>query len=129
MTEVVSKTGRKQYQTEISNGNLSIFADENTANGGLGEGFAPQELLAASLASCTSITLRMYANRKQMDVDDIRVTVSLRKDHDNHIWFERQISVVGSISQEQSDRLLEVADKCPVHKILSQASVIQTLML
>lgn len=128
--KVTATTAKHNYSTNISNGRHGLVADETENHGGTDQGFVPQELLASSLAACTSITLRMYANRKNMDIDNIRVSVEIKADpqHSRTI-FERQIQIVGKISEAESNRLLEIADKCPVHKILQQECVIQTLMV
>jgi len=130
MNKISAITTKEKYKTELSNGTKTLIADENTQNGGKDAGFDPQELLSASLASCTSITLRMYADHKNMDIDKIEVTVEIKKDDTlKQTHFERSIKITGSISEDQSDRLLSVADKCPVHKILMGTSYINTLMV
>lgn len=105
-------------------------ADEPEAAGGSDQGPDPYELLLMSLGSCTSMTLRMYANRKQLPISDIRVR--LRQSHIHAkdceecesetgkvMRIEREITYQGTVTPEVRDRLLEIADKCPVHKTLS----------
>ena len=105
------------YSVKLQNGRHEFSADEPKDAGGTDTAPAPDELLEASLASCTAITLRMYADRKQWPVAAIEVTVALQRDNDKST-FTRSISVNGDITQEQRDRLLEIAKACPVSKTL-----------
>ena len=105
------------YSVKLQNGRHEFSADEPKEAGGTDTAPAPDELLEASLASCTAITLRMYADRKQWPVAAIEVTVALQRDNDKST-FTRSISVNGDITQEQRDRLLEIAKACPVSKTL-----------
>lgn len=85
------------------------------------------ELLAASLASCTGITLRMYANRKQWHVGNIDVTVSIEKEQAiDATRFERVISFSEDLGEEHIAKLLHIANHCPVHKLLIQTILINT---
>jgi len=105
------------------------LADEPTGVGGDNQGPDPYEQLLAALGSCTSMTLRMYANRKQWALSDVRVELSHERDHgpdcercdepDQVIdVIKRVIHVDGEIDEAQRRRLLEIADRCPVHKTL-----------
>lgn len=108
------------------------FADESKAVGGDDYGPNPYEMLLAALGSCTSMTVRMYANRKQWPLDDISVSLMHRKDTREAgavvDVFDRVITLVGeSLTEEQRQRMLEIANKCPVHKTLSSGRIeIQT---
>lgn len=109
------------YKTSISNGRNVQIADEPFENGGQDLGFSPTDLLCASLAACTSITLRMYADRKEMSVDEIHVDIWFEEDKELGITkLKRKIGLTGNITEEQRTRLLQIADKCHVHKILTQ---------
>ena len=128
MAKVLSHIGRDLYRIEIKTptGNV-IVADEPLDNGGQDKGFSPKELLAASLAACTSATIRMYADRKGWDVAEINTETELERDGEtNKTLISRKIQLVGNLDEAQKARLLIVANSCPVHKILSSQIVIET---
>lgn len=110
-------TGRTKYQTIINSGNHTTFTDEPESENGTDTAMPPFSLLMASLASCTSITLRMYIDRKMWVVDEIKVDVEMFS-IEGGTMFERRISFTGDLTDEQRERLELIADKCPVHKIL-----------
>ena len=111
-----------------------LLADEPVAYGGTDRGLSPYGLLAAGLGACTSMTLRMYARRKGWPLEGISVDVCHDKVHAQdalhpgaHVdRFKRVIRLSGDLSEEQRQRLLEVADKCPVHRTLEQGAIIET---
>lgn len=113
------------YRAEIRNGRHEIIADEPLNLGGGDTGPTPDELLEAALASCTAITLRMYANRKEWPVTGIHVAVYLERKEDKTI-FTRNIQIEGTIAEAQRERLLQIAKACPVSKTLSGAIEIST---
>lgn len=116
---------QEPYVTEISSETNSLIADEPVTHGGNDKGMAPMELLASSLAACTCITLRMYANRKQWDVQSIETYIDIES-KDTQTIFERKISFSGTLSNEQTERLLDIANHCPVHKLLTHTIKINT---
>ena len=120
-------TYKARYFTEISSATNDLIADEPISNGGTGKGFAPMELLASSLAACTSITLRMYADRKEWDLQSIEVTVDIERNNDTST-FERTIDLKGNLTEEQTHKLLDIANHCPIHKILNSYISIQTTL-
>jgi putative redox protein len=127
MTKISVKTGKELYKTEIKSARHVIISDEPESNGGKDLGFAPKELLAASLAACTSITLRMYANRKAWDLTDVKVEVTFDEDStENKLKIIRNIQLIGALETDQIARLLNIADKCPIHKILTNSIEIAT---
>ena len=105
------------YRVKLQDGRHEFAADEPMDKGGTDTGPAPDELLEASLASCTAITLRMYADRKEWKVTEIDVTVSLER-IDNKTIFTRSIKVEGDIDETQRERLLQIAKVCPVSKTM-----------
>jgi putative redox protein len=118
---VTASIGKEHYNTTLTYGAHAFFVDELPENGGKDTGPSPSGLIASSLASCTAITLRMYADRKGYDVEKIDVKVALtRKDESgiSHSLFEQKIFVTGNISESERKRLLEIADKCLIHKTL-----------
>ncbi len=135
MSEVLV-TSKTNLQNEVSYGVGQTFTtDEPVAAGGEDAGPDPYTLLLAALGSCISMTVRMYARRKQWPVETI--TVRLRQnrmhakdcevceDEEGFIHrIERSVSFTGNLSDEQHSRLQEIAHKCPVHKTLSSKIVI-----
>jgi putative redox protein len=107
----------EKYQVKLQNGRHEFVSDEPTDIGGADTGPAPDELLEASLASCTAITLRMYADRKNWKVAAIDVTVTLER-KDGKTIFTRDIVINGEVDEEQRSRLLQMAKACPVSKSL-----------
>jgi uncharacterized OsmC-like protein/alpha/beta superfamily hydrolase len=118
-----------RYTTLIKAGKHFITADEPEDAGGDDFGPTPYQLLTSALAACTAMTLRMYANRKGFDVSEIKVHVNHNKRHRDDAeksnqpdarldHFQRFVEVEGVLSEEQYNRLLEIAGKCPVHKTL-----------
>lgn len=113
-------TGTDRYKTRLENGRHEILSDEPADKGGADHGPAPSELLCGALAACASITIRMYADRKQWDLAEIKVDVRLERDKEHNVTrIHRQIEFVGNLSEDQRARLLEIADKCPVHWTLT----------
>lgn len=125
---VTSHLGNNKYRTVLSNGRTEIIADEPIAKGGSDLGPAPRELLCMSLAACTSITLRMYSDQKKWEIGEIDVDVELESTETETI-FHRKIRFGSSITEEMKNRLLLVADKCPVHKIFSKGIKINTELI
>ena len=122
--------GRGHYRVTKNSGKNVIIADEAEDKGGKDEVFDPFELFVASLAACTCATVRMYADRKQMSLEEIKVNLSLEKDDEQNVTnITRVVEFIGNLSAEQRARLLEIANKCPVHKIMSNPIHITTQMI
>lgn len=121
--------GKDLYRVDIkSPTGITIISDEPLDNGGKNLGFSPTELLASSLAACSSITLRMYADRKKWDLAEVRVDVELKRDEEvNKTFIERKIGFSGNLTEEQKKRLILIATKCPLHKILTNIIEINTI--
>ena len=124
MTTVYAHGGAEHYKTTLQTASNTIIADEPADNGGQNAGFAPFELLAAALAACTSITIRMYADRKGWPLADVNVEVGLEQS--TGTAFSVKIALKGGLTQEQRQRLLHIAKSCPVHKALSAPVTIST---
>ena len=131
-TVIVSETGEGGYANHVVTEHHLMRADEPENLGGLDTGPAPYEFISAGLGACTSITLRMYLNRKNWPVDHIRVNVTHSKEDPENgsdrqkDVFTRELQVTGDLSEDQRSRLVEIANKCPVHKTLHNASEIRT---
>jgi putative redox protein len=125
---ISSSIGKELYKVTIQtpSGN-TILADEPMDKGGQNKGFSPTELLIAALAACTSATLRMYADRKGWDLQEVKTDIGLETDDATNIThINRKLSLLGNLDAEQRERLLYIANKCPVHKILSNPIEINT---
>lgn len=133
----VTETGEGRFTQHIAAGAHHLRADEPAAVGGNDSGFTPYDLLLAGLGACTSMTLRMYAEQKKWPLD--RVTVQLRHDkvhaadctecetREGKIdRIDREISLAGNLDDAQRARLMEIADKCPVHRTLHSEVLIKT---
>src|SRR5699024_4202174 len=120
MAKAVSITRMERYKTEIQTGtDHQIITDEPIADGGRDTGGTPMELLAASLASCSTITMKMYADRKGWNLEEAKVTVELERNPETKITtFEKNISIKGNLDEEQRERIFKIAEKCPVHRII-----------
>lgn len=128
MIKAFAHLAKDLYKTELkSSGGNTLIADEPLEHGGKDLGFSPKELLCAALASCTVITLRMYANHKQWDLQEINVDVEMERDDKNNVTLiKRKVEYIGILNEEQITRLTQVANSCPVHKILSSSVEIKT---
>lgn len=130
MAKVSSSIKSEPYRIEITSptGNV-IFADEPLDKGGKDTGFSPKELLASALAACTSATVKMYADRKEWPLEEVKTDIDLERDETtNKTVINRKIQFIGNLDDEQLKRLLAVANACPVHKILSNPIEINTAL-
>lgn len=125
---VSATVGKDRFRTEITVGGKIVIADEPEELGGTNTGPAPGEFLLISLASCTAITLRMYADRKKWPLENVTVEVNFEK-VDNKTIFTRSILLQGKLDDEQRNRLLQIATSCPVHKTLTNPIEIQTKLV
>ncbi len=136
-SQVVVRTGREHYYTEVVASGHRLTVDEPESVGGTDRGGTPYDLLLGALGSCTSITLRMYADRKSWPLEEIVVRLSHAKIHASHCEtcetaegkvdrIEREIELIGDLSGEQRARLLEIADRCPVHRTLHSEILVET---
>ena len=138
---IVRETGLGKFQSMVLAGRHRMLADEPEKVGGLDTGPSPYDYLSAALGSCTVMTIRMYADHKGIALDGIQAEVLHEKVHaddcadcaENKVQkggkvdrFERRIALSGKLDEETRNRLLEIADKCPVHKTLEASAVIVT---
>lgn len=124
---VSADLGAEGYRTVLKAGSNTFLADEPEDKGGTNQGPAPGELLAAALAACTAITLKMFAENKQWPLEGIHVEVAFDQEQGyESTVMDRKIRLKGNLSDEQKERLLAVANKCPVHKTLTQSIFLNT---
>lgn len=131
MAKITSSIKNELYKVEIKSptGNV-VIADEPIAQGGKDLGFSPKELLSSALAACTSATVRMYADRKGWELREVKLEISLeRDDQQNKTFISRKMELLGNLDQTQRERLLKIANSCPIHKILSNQIEIDTSMI
>ena len=123
---VTSTSTKQAYITEIKTGKHEFTVDEPIDKGGKDTAAKPSELLGASLASCTSITLQMYMNHKELTYNKVEVDVNFDVITTAQIKFNRHVIIEGTFDEKIQTRLLKVANSCPVHKILERGHEIET---
>lgn len=130
MRQTTSTIGRDKYVTRIhALTGSDIIADEPIDEGGQNLGPKPTELLAASLGACTCITIRMYADRKGWEVDEITAVVTYERDNQQaKSFFKKEITIKGAVDDAQITRMLEIGSKCPVHYTLTHPVEIETVL-
>lgn len=129
-TVTISERAGGVYTNDVKTSRHHLYADEPEKFGSADLGPSPFEYLCAALGACTSMTLRMYGNRKKWPIDHISVDVSHKKEtYSDSIArdvFTRIITITGNIDEKQRSRMIEIADKCPVHRTLEASSDILT---
>jgi len=134
---ILAQTDEEAYLTRIKAGDFQLLADEPEDMGGQNRGPSPYEYLGTSLAACTNMTLRMYADRKGWPLESIRTHVDFDADHVSDVQhcdtedrrvgkFIRRIEIKGPLDEKQTDRLMQIANKCPVHRTLERGIDIST---
>jgi putative redox protein len=128
---LVEETGAGKFQVQVTASGERFLADEPADVGGLGSGPSPHQLVAAGLGACTAMTVRLYAERKGWPLKRVRVRVAHQKDADQTPAdrFDRLIAFEGPLDGQQTARLFEIADKCPVHRTLERGARITTAPL
>ena len=138
--EVLVRGGRSGFAQEVFAGSHRLRADEPRENGGTDLGPNPYDLLLAALGSCTSMTLRLYADRKTLALEQVSVRLRHSRIHaedcaecetkDGHVdLIEREIALAGALGAEQQQRLMEIADRCPVHRTLTGEIAIRSRLV
>lgn len=130
--DVLVSIGKENYTTQIQYGNLSLLADEPTELGGSNQGFAPTQLLLSSIGSCKAITMKMYANRKKWEIQNIDIKLSLetkKGDLQQTTYIKCNIFISGDLADDQKQRLYNIAEKCPIHKILQNPIIIESNLI
>ena len=114
-----------KFAQDVEVGGHRIRSDEEVDKGGEDTGATPHELLLAALGSCTAMTLKVYAERKGWPLRDVHVMLNAANADGGYV-IARQVTIDGDLDAEQRQRLIEIADKCPVHKTLSGSITINT---
>lgn len=127
------------FRTDITVRGHELIADEPESVGGTGMGPDPYDYLLAALGSCTSMTIRMYADRKKWPLESVVVRLKHQKIHAEDCRecetksgkvdiIEREIELIGPLDKEQRERLLEIANRCPVHRTLHSEIVVRSIL-
>ena len=136
---VTARTGSTGFYTELFANGHALIADEPKSYGGTERGPSPYEYLLAGLGACTSMTIQMYARHKQWPLEDAVVRLSHNKIHAKDCadcettngkidQIKREVELIGVLDDQQRERLLEIADKCPVHKTLHGEIKVETVL-
>jgi putative redox protein len=136
---VLACTGSAGFRTVLESAGHTLVADEPTSVGGTDTGFSPYGLLASALAACTSMTLQMYARRKGLPLEKAVVRVAHSRIHAEDCAhcetkvgridrLERTITLVGQLDADARQRLVAIADRCPVHRSLAGEIDIETTL-
>jgi putative redox protein len=129
----VKSNSAGKFTQDVVAGAHGFTADEPESLGGLDDGPAPYDLLLASLGACTSMTLRMYADQKKWDLQDVSVTLTHEKvagaDNKKIDVIHRDIALTGNLDAAQRQRLLEIANKCPIHRTLESKPTITSALV
>ncbi len=138
-TSVEVREQGEPYAQQIQTRQHIFAADEPESVGGTDTGPTPYELLLGALGSCTTITVRMYANRKKWPLESVNVSLNIYKIHARDCEdceqesgmvdiIEKQIVFQGDLTTEQRERLLDISQRCPVHKTLSGGTKIRSVL-
>lgn len=121
----LEKADSRQYRQRIRINSHDVYADTSSALGGDDSAPEPHDLFDASLAACTAITLTLYAKRKGMLLESIAIDIERdnSREKQGEYGLSLAISLMGELTAEQKDQLLAIAAKCPVNKLMSQATI------
>jgi putative redox protein len=129
-TKIHASIGLEPYTTRVSMRGHVITGDETLEKGGKDHGPTPTELVLSGLATCTAATIKMYADRKEWPLDRVNIDMGIRTekhaDGTQTAHIERILHIEGPLSVEQRDRLVQIAEKCPIHRLLTQEVKIAT---
>ena len=129
-TTVVAETGLGKYQVEARVGGAAFLIDEPVSAGGLGTGPNPYNLISAALGACTTMTIRLYADRKGWPLKKVQAAVRhSRSNLQARDAFDIDIALEGDLDAAQRARLMEIAERCPVHLTLARGSDVRAALL
>jgi putative redox protein len=125
-TVVVSEVGPGPFVQSVTVRGHKLLADEPLSfPEGTDKGLSPNDFLLSSLGSCTSITLRMYARLKKLPLEKIIITLNRSENGE----IDRKIELTGNLTSEQKNRLFEISNKCPIHKVLTNSVKINSELI
>ena len=125
-TVVVSEVGPGPFVQSVTVRGHKLLADEPLSfPEGTDKGLSPNDFLLSSLGSCTSITLRMYARLKKLPLEKIIITLNRGENGE----IDRKIELTGNLTSEQKNRLFEISNKCPIHKVLTNSVKINSELI
>ena len=125
-TVVVSEVGPGPFVQSVTVRGHKLLADEPLSfPEGTDKGLSPNDFLLSSLGSCTSITLRMYARLKKIPLEKIIITLNRGENGE----IDRKIELMGNLTSEQKNRLFEISNKCPIHKVLTNSVKINSKLI
>jgi putative redox protein len=126
-----TSTGQGTFQARLDIAGTPLTADEPVAQGGLGTGPTPYDLLCAALATCTTMTVRFYAQRKGWDIGEVSTQVTHHRDSAQTPAdvFERRLMLGPDLDPGLRDQLLGVANRCPVHRTLTSGATVNTALV
>lgn len=130
--EVNVSIGKASYKTEVTIDQHLLIADEPTELGGSDLGPTPTELLLSSLGTCKAITVKMYADRKQWDLQEVRIKLSITQQKEGaqrSSLISCSLDFIGALDADQKERLKRMAEKCPIHLMLSNPITIESNLL
>ena len=128
-TTLVAETGLGRYQVEVRVGKTAFLADEPAEVGGLGSGPNPYDLLNAALGACKTMTIRLYANRKNWPLEQVEAAVRHRRaDLNAKDVFEVDVTLKGDLDENQRAKLMEIAERCPVSITLARGSEVHSVL-
>jgi putative redox protein len=127
---IVAETGLGKYQVEARVGDAAFLVDEPIEAGGLGSGPNPYNLISAAVGACTTMTIRLYANRKGWPLTRVRTAVRhTRASLQTKDVFDLDIALEGTLDDAQRARLMEIAERCPVHLTLARGSDVRANLM
>jgi putative redox protein len=129
MREARVTTAAGKFGQKVTVGAHELLADEAVSAGGDDTGPDPHEFLLVALGACTSMTVKVYADRKGWALRAVDVRVTAERDESKAFVFHRRIALDGDLDDEQRARLLEIAGKCPVHRTLTGAIRIESALV
>lgn len=130
--EVIVNIGRDNYTTNITFGKHNIIADEPEDIGGKDQGMSPFPLLLSSLGTCMVMTMRMYANRKNWDLEaaEVKLFYEIQKSGLQQTMYIRcHITLQGNLDEDQKKRIYAISDKCPIKKTLSNPIIVESNLI
>ncbi|MFV0304142.1 MAG: OsmC family protein [Moheibacter sp.] len=130
MPKVTAVIKEENFRTVVATDDHWFITDEPMSVGGKDLGADPGELLSAALAACSAATMRMYANHKQWNLEEVRVEVDFKKNAtEGKTIFTKEIQIQGNLTEEQKQKLYEIGGRCPIHKTLANPIEIKSKLV